>query len=96
MQATLNGLQAIQSSGQAVDYVTLLSGHDYPLRPLRQLQDFLQSNPGLEHLETLKFAFIRYQNLLCPYPPKLSSKTGILLKIKLELLSLLTYLISSP
>ena len=51
VQATLNGLQAIQSSGQAVDYVTLLSGHDYPLRPLRQLQDFLQSNPGLEHIE---------------------------------------------
>ena len=51
VQATLNGLQAIQSSGQAVDYVTLLSGHDYPLRPLRQLQDFLQANPGFEHIE---------------------------------------------
>jgi len=51
VQATLNGLQAIQSPGQAVDYVTLLSGHDYPLRPLCQLQDFLQANAGLEHIE---------------------------------------------
>jgi hypothetical protein len=51
VQATLNGLEALQKSGLPLDHVTLLSGHDYPLRPLEQLHRFLGENPGIEHIE---------------------------------------------
>lgn len=51
VQATLNGLEALAGTKRAVDYVSLLSGHDYPLRPLDQLRSYLASNPGIEHIE---------------------------------------------
>jgi hypothetical protein len=53
VQATLNALEALQRSGLPVDYVTLLSGHDYPLRPLSQLAEFLHRNGGIEHIESV-------------------------------------------
>lgn len=51
--ATLSGIQAIKDSGQKVDYVVLLSGHDYPLRRLDQLASFLAKQPWMEHIECI-------------------------------------------
>lgn len=51
VQATLNGLKALERSGGGLDYVTLLSGHDYPLRPLEQMRAFLADHAGIEHIE---------------------------------------------
>ena len=51
VQATLNGLEALAGSNRTIDYVTLLSGHDYPLRPLDQLRSYLAANPDIEHIE---------------------------------------------
>lgn len=51
VQASLNGIEAFARCETKPDYVTLLSGHDYPLRPLEQMRRFLAATPGLEHLE---------------------------------------------
>lgn len=51
--ATLEGIKTLANVRQKhpIDHVTLLSGHDYPLRPLSQLRRFLDENPGIEHIE---------------------------------------------
>jgi hypothetical protein len=53
VEATINALRAFQRSGLPLDYVTLLSGHDYPLRPLSQLADYLTARHGTEHIESV-------------------------------------------
>lgn len=52
VQATLNGLEAIRRGRLTPDYVYLLSGADYPIRPLWQLKAFLARNPGTEFIES--------------------------------------------
>lgn len=51
--ATVEGIKTLAEvrKKHPIDHVTLLSGHDYPLRPLSQLRRFLDANPGMEHLE---------------------------------------------
>ncbi len=51
VRATLNGLQCLRDSGVEPDYVYLLSGADYPIRPLGQLRDFLGRNRGVDFIE---------------------------------------------
>jgi len=51
VEATLCGLEALEQSGLPLSHVTLLSGHDYPLRPLSQLREFLERRPLIEHIE---------------------------------------------
>jgi hypothetical protein len=51
VQATLNALDAMLSSGLSFDYITLLSGHDYPLRPLNQMRRYLEQSPTTEYIE---------------------------------------------
>lgn len=45
-KATLNGLEAIEASGEKVDYVHLLSGADYPIRPLRDFRSYVERTGG--------------------------------------------------
>jgi len=53
VEATLNGLRAIDQSPDKPDYVYLLSGADYPIRPLTQLRKFLSRNNGREFIESI-------------------------------------------
>jgi hypothetical protein len=46
VEATLLALEAIEVSGEAPDYVQLLSGSDYPIRPLSQFRDYLARTGG--------------------------------------------------
>jgi len=52
VEATLNGLRAISQLDQQPDYVYLLSGSDYPIRPLHELDEFLERNRGMEFIES--------------------------------------------
>jgi len=52
VEATLNGLRAIAALDQQPDYVYLLSGSDYPVRPLNELAGFLERNRGREYIES--------------------------------------------
>ena len=52
VEATLNGLRAIAALEQQPDYVYLLSGSDYPVRPLDELAGFLERNRGREFIES--------------------------------------------
>ena len=53
VQATLNCLTAIQDSDWEPDYVYLVSGMDYPIRPSDHLLAFLERNRGDEFIETI-------------------------------------------
>ncbi len=46
VQATLNGFRQILDSGIKYDYINLLSGQDYPLKPPAEIHKFLSDNPG--------------------------------------------------
>ena len=53
VQATLNCLLAIQRAEWRPDYVYLVSGMDYPIRPSDHLLAFLERNRGDEFIETV-------------------------------------------
>lgn len=51
VQATLKGLEAIKETGLMPDYVYLLSGSDYAIKPPLQLKKFLRQNACLDFIE---------------------------------------------
>lgn len=53
VEATLACLEEIVASGETVDYVFLLSGTHYPIRPLSHLKAYLADNPGQEYIESI-------------------------------------------
>lgn len=53
VQATINGFKEIIASGLNIDYVNLLSGQDYPLKPIADFNDFLIKNPGKAFMHCL-------------------------------------------
>jgi hypothetical protein len=58
--ATLAGLAYIEDAGLTPDYVYLLSGSDYPIRPLSQLRSFLQRQAGAEFIECVDPETVRW------------------------------------
>jgi hypothetical protein len=68
VQATLNGMKEIRDQTRGFDYFILLSGQDYPIKPIQSLVDFLEKNKGKEFInhypvnkEGWKAAMSRYQ-----------------------------------
>lgn len=53
VQATLNCLDEIEAAAWEPDYVYLISGLDYPIRPSSQLEGFLSRNRGEEFIESV-------------------------------------------
>jgi hypothetical protein len=51
VEATLAGLAELATSIEAFDYVILLSGADYPIKPLATLKAFLRQGGGREYIE---------------------------------------------
>lgn len=52
IQATLNGIEALLGSGQPLDYIHLMSGSDYPIRPITEFREFLHRNAGVDFIES--------------------------------------------
>jgi hypothetical protein len=52
VQATLNALRALAATGRTFDYVHLMSGMDYPIKPLRAFEAFLERRAGTEFIQT--------------------------------------------
>lgn len=50
LEATLVGIEGILASGDLPDYAILLSGQDYPLRPPREIEAFLDARRGRNFL----------------------------------------------
>src|SRR4051812_36124314 len=46
VQATLNSFRQIIGSGIKYDFINLLSGQSYPLKPAAVIHKFLSDNPG--------------------------------------------------
>lgn len=51
VQATVNGFEQIIASSKAYDYITLLSGQDYPLKSNTAIQNFFKANEGKAFME---------------------------------------------
>ncbi len=60
VEATLSGLECIEQAGFDPSHVCLLSGSDYPLRPLDQLRDYLGRHPGNEYIECVDPESVRW------------------------------------
>ena len=45
-RAIVNSMKQVISSEMRFDYINLLSGQDYPVKPIARFCDFLQQNPG--------------------------------------------------
>ena len=58
--ATLDGLQALISSGRDFSHVMLVSGADLPLRPLADLDAFLAANPDADIIESVELSEKRW------------------------------------
>jgi Core-2/I-Branching enzyme len=48
--ATTNGLKQIEESGIKYDYVSLMSGQDYPIKSPEYITDFLEQNNGKQFI----------------------------------------------
>lgn len=53
VEATVNGFKEILSKGIKVDYINLMSGQDYPIKPIAEFHDFLDANKGKAFMECL-------------------------------------------
>jgi hypothetical protein len=51
VEATLNGMKEIIAHQRDFDYFILLSGQDYPIKPIDELLQFLKENKGKEFIE---------------------------------------------
>lgn len=50
VDAILNGLRFIASTGKKYDFINLISGQDYPLKSAAYISDFLKQNIGKEFI----------------------------------------------
>jgi len=55
VEATLNGFKEILSSGNTYQYLNLLSGQDYPLKPAAFIHRFLDEHAGKAFMNFLQF-----------------------------------------
>jgi hypothetical protein len=51
VEATINGLNTILSSGNRYDYINFISGQDYPIKHNNFIIRFLSHNKGYEYME---------------------------------------------
>jgi hypothetical protein len=62
VQATLNMLRELSELGQEPDYVMLVSGADYPTKPLARLREFLTEANGADFIEAVPMDRERWTN----------------------------------
>ncbi len=52
VEATLNGLAALLEADRDLDYIHLMSGSDYPIRPISEFRSFLARHAGVDFIES--------------------------------------------
>ena len=62
VQATLDGLKYINDHYHSSDRVVLLSGQDYPIKPLNFIDQYYKSNPNAIYIEHSKVPFENWKN----------------------------------
>ncbi len=50
VEAILSGMRYIAATGKKYDFINLISGQDYPLKPVAYISDFLKRNAGKEFM----------------------------------------------
>ena len=64
VEAIVSGLDDIEASGKKYDFIKLLSGQDYPIKPTTKIMDFFEKNRGKD--------FLYYQNFKTEWPDAMS------------------------
>lgn len=62
IRVSLDGLREIIKSKQPISHVTLLSGQDYPIKPIPEFHTFLMKNYGKDFIETSLMPRPNWQN----------------------------------
>lgn len=62
IRAALSGMRDILNSNETISHVTLLSGQDYPIKPIAEYQKHLLNNYGKDYIETFKLPRPNWQN----------------------------------
>lgn len=60
VKATLIGLKSANSNVYNYDHYILLSGQDYPIKPINNIIEFLEENKGISFLRHTQFPFINW------------------------------------
>jgi len=60
VRATLQGIEDVIQSGVAFDYVALLSGQDYPIKPNEEIRSFLGEREGTSFIHYNPFPFTEW------------------------------------
>lgn len=55
VEAALSGIRQITASGIKYDFINLITGQDYPIKPASHISDFLRQNIGKEFMLYKKF-----------------------------------------
>lgn len=63
VKATIKGIKALFANNVHFDYVILLTGQDYPIKPNEQIERFLQENEGKLFMEYFPLPCDHWQNL---------------------------------
>lgn len=59
-QATLQGIKEIVESGLDVDYISLMSGQDYPIKTNTYIRQFLRDRTGTSFIEQLPYPHAKW------------------------------------
>jgi hypothetical protein len=62
VKATINGLSAISASGKQYDYISLISGQDYPIKSNEFINEQLASNPDRNYIEYFSLPYKGWTN----------------------------------
>ena len=86
VKATLALIKAVRDSGKQYDYIWLLSGQDYPILPVAQIEERLASKPGMNYIETIvpgDDKYNRYKKLYeMSYPSWINKNTFLVKSVK--------------
>lgn len=86
VKATLSLIQAVKASNRPYDYIWLISGQDYPIVPAKEIERRLESQQGMNYIETIVMGdakYNRYKKLYeVAYPSWINRNSFIVKSIK--------------
>ena len=86
VKATLQLIREVRESGKHYDYIWLLSGQDYPICSVSEIEKRLASNPGMNYIETIMPGdkqYDRYKKLYeVAYPSWINGNSVVIKSIK--------------
>lgn len=93
VKATLQLIRAVKESCKTYDYIWLLSGQDYPICPVKEIERRLEEKPGMNYIETIlpdDYRYSWYKKLYEVAYPSWINKNAIPIKLIKRLIITIT------